>query len=184
MADEPDEQPARRKRRVVVGLVLSILVVGAVGFVVLRADHARYRIVSEGMLPTLDAGDRIEIEETHDVVRGDIIVFRLPAAAREQGIPTVVKRVIGEPGDRVELIEGYVYINGRLLREPYVGHSRGKTEPFGAEVPTGCEAPKSGWPGCVVPSKHVFVMGDNRQASKDSRVYGPIAMSLIVGRQA
>ena len=94
--------------------------------------------------------------------RGDVIVIEPPAG---NGAIPLIKRVIGLPGERVEVHRGRVYINGVLLEESYV-HARDNSE----------------MPAVVVPPLHVFVMGDNRGASNDSRSFGPIPIDTIVGR--
>ncbi len=102
----------------------------------------------------------------HSVHRGDVVVFTRPP-----GVPStdadLVKRVIGLPGETVRASGGVVYINNRALTEPYVATACDGTRDFG---PT------------TVPAGDVFVMGDNRCDSLDSRIFGPIATSTIVGR--
>ena len=92
-----------------------------------------------------------------------------------------MKRVIGRPGETVTFRDGQVQIDDRPLNEPYLEDGV-TTTPSGETVPPGCGAPAGGEPGCVVPPGTVFMMGDNREASKDSRVFGPIKQDTIVGR--
>jgi signal peptidase I len=105
--------------------------------------------------------------------RGDIVVIDPPDDfAISPGVP-FIKRVIGLPGDRVELRDGKVLINGTALDEPYVftqGGERQPTEPTGGA---------STW---LVPSGQLLVMGDHRGASADSRVFGPVDISHVLGR--
>lgn len=105
-------------------------------------------------------------------VRGDIIVFDPPATwSGANGVP-FIKRVIGLPGDHVQLRDGKVYVNGDPLDEPYIFTSDGaRTEP----APGG----PAEW---LVPAGELFVMGDHRDQSADSRTFGPIEMSHVVGR--
>ncbi|MEK4418464.1 signal peptidase I [Bacillus sp. FSL K6-0268] len=77
-----------------------------------------------------------------------------------------VKRVIGKPGDSIEIKDGYVYRNHKKIKEPYI------KEPMNALI-------KDQW---VVPPNHIFVMGDNRNNSKDSREIGPIPIDHILGK--
>jgi signal peptidase I len=106
--------------------------------------------------------------------RGDIVVFDPPANWTEAtGVP-FIKRVIGLPGDHVELRDGAVYVNGTKLDEPYVfteDNVRQTTDP----TPGG----PSEW---LVPQGQLFVMGDHRQNSSDSRTFGPIEVSHVIGR--
>jgi signal peptidase I len=107
--------------------------------------------------------------------RGDIVVFDPPESwsAGGTGVP-FIKRVIGLPGDNVELRDGNVYVNGVELDEPYIFEQNGihqTTEPsIGGE---------SEW---VVPAGDILVMGDHREDSADSRTFGPIEIGHVIGR--
>jgi signal peptidase I len=90
------------------------------------------------------------------------VVVRLPSEGEEP----LIKRVVGLPGETVEIREGYVYIDGRLLEEPLISEP---TRAMGHEQ-------------TVVPPLHVFVLGDNRNHSNDSRSFGPVQIENIVGR--
>jgi len=105
--------------------------------------------------------------------RGDIVVLQPPEGFERGGTP-FIKRVIGVAGDRVELKDGLVYVNGVALDERYLfaaGGVRQATDPS----PGG----QTAW---LVPAGQVLVMGDHRQNSSDSRLFGPVAVSNIVGR--
>ncbi|MBU6328382.1 MAG: signal peptidase I [Acidobacteria bacterium] len=138
-----------------------------------------FYIPSPSMYPTLKNGDRVLVNKLsyklHDVNRGDIVVFERPASEADSMIPDLIKRVIGLPGDAVAFSDGHVFINGNQLAEPYLPAGVTTTSEF---APNHCtlEAP------CVVPRGDVWVMGDNRSDSKDSRYFGPIPESSIVGR--
>jgi len=94
--------------------------------------------------------------------RGDIVVLKRPGQADS---PDLVKRVIGLPGETIEVRAGTVYINGRALAEPYVVHE------------------DAGWlPPTRIPPGYVFVMGDNRTNSLDSRSFGPVAINSLLGK--
>lgn len=93
--------------------------------------------------------------------RGDIVAFRHEGDAR--GI--FIKRVIGLPGDRVTIDRGQVYVDGRKLAEPYVVHGDGRS-----------------FSDIAVPDRCVYVLGDNRAESEDSRFFGPVNDDLLVGR--
>lgn len=161
---------ARRRRRIAVEWV--VLVVGALAIALfLRAFlFQAFYIPSESMLPTLEVGDRVLVNKLsyrlHDVHRGDIVVFEAPPGQETATVKDLVKRVVGLPGETVEARDGNVYVDGRLLEEPYLP-SETRTEDF---------------PPTDVPPSSYFVMGDNRSASKDSRVFRAIPESSIVGR--
>lgn len=127
-------------------------------------------IPSSSMVSTLNIGDRVLVNKLsydfHDVNRGDIIVFERPAGEADSGITDLIKRVVGLPGDTVQGQNGQVLINGEPLDEPYLddGVTTGDFDPI--EVPEG----------------HLFMMGDNRGDSRDSRFFGPIEEDTIVGR--
>jgi signal peptidase I len=106
-------------------------------------------------------------------VRGDIVVFNPPEHWSEaNGVP-FIKRVIGLPGDTVEIRDGKVYVNGAALDEPYVYNDDGSHTTNPATPAT------NRW---VVPADELFVMGDHRDNSADSRTFGPIQISHVIGR--
>ena len=106
--------------------------------------------------------------------RGDIVVLDPPASwSGSSGVP-FIKRVIGLPGDEVELRNGVVYVNGTALPEPYVEHDAGVIE---TTDPTPGGA--SHW---LVPAGDLLVMGDHRQDSADSRTFGPVEIAHVLGR--
>jgi signal peptidase I len=129
-----------------------------------------FYIPSPSMVPTLKVKDRVLVNKLsyhlHDIHRGDVVVFKKPPHGVDPNIKDLIKRVIGLPGDTVEGRNGHVYINGRLLDEPYL--------PSG--VVTDRFAP------ITVPKGQIWVMGDNREDSADSRVFGTISEKLVVGR--
>lgn len=104
--------------------------------------------------------------------RGQVVVFQPPETVTDRTEP-FIKRVIGIGGDTVEVRDGQVFVNGVALDEPYLFHSAA-----GAAEATVASDP-SRW---VVPEGELFVMGDHRQASEDSRIFGPIPVSSVIGR--
>ncbi len=180
---KPDK-PRKGTARVVLEWVALIAVALVIAFVIKSFLFQAFYIPSESMTPTLQVGDRVLVNklsyDLHDVNRGDLIVFEAPPLARSADIEDLVKRVVGLPGDTVTGDgQGGILINGRELDEPYL--PKGVRTTF-TDVAPGCGAPPGGEPGCVVPKGHLFMMGDNREASKDSRVFGPINEDSIVGR--
>ena len=168
-----------------------------------------FRIPSESMENTLLVGDYLLVDKLHfgsdgfwghflpyrKVKRGDIVVFHYPIHPSEH----FVKRVIGIPGDRVRMIDGRVYVNGKLTIEPYARYSRpndgGIEARFRDDFPR-TDLPVAGLNGAwwlemrkmvdegqlIVPEDNYFVMGDNRDDSLDSRYWGFVPGQNIVGR--
>lgn len=132
-----------------------------------------FRIPSESMNPTLVEGDRVLVNKLsyrlHDINRGDVIVFeRPPTLEARPGEPEdLIKRVVGLPGDTLVARDGALFVDGRRLREPYL--------PAGTST-TNLDQP------VTLDDDEVFVMGDNRTNSQDSRVFGPIETDTVVGR--
>ena len=145
-----------------------------------------YRVPTPSMANTVKAGERVLIDRTvyhyRSIRRGDIIAFRGPQAVDHI---VLLKRVIGLPGDTLSLKDGLVYVDGKLLDEPYLRSSDGsvtQTLPassFGGPV---SDAPWTLARPYTVPAGHYFMMGDNRMDSYDSRYWGPIARSDVIGR--
>jgi signal peptidase I len=151
-----------------------------------------FRIPSGSMIPTLEIGQRVLVDRVSyrfsDPDRGDIIVFHPPAGADselcgaehpgDQPCPretsgrsdtNFIKRVVGLPGDRLKVIEGSVYIDGRRRREPFA-----RLDP-GCLI---CNLPRE----ITVPKGEYYLMGNNRGESEDSRVWGPVPKRWIIGR--
>jgi len=180
-------KPTKTTRRVIGEWVVLIVAALAIAFLIKTFLFQAFYIPSESMVPTLDVGDRVLVNKLsydfHDVHRGDIVVFDAPPLARSNDIKDLVKRFIGVPGETVTYPgDGHLYINGRLLKEPYLPKGTRTVVDSNPHVPPGCGAPADGQPGCKVPAGHIFVMGDNRPASKDARFFGSINESSIVGR--
>jgi signal peptidase I len=123
------------------------------------------RVYGSSMEPNLHTDQRLVVEKVtyrlHSPRRGDVVVIRMP----ERGPELLIKRVIGLSGETIEVREGTVYINGQPLEEAYL-----------VRKTTGTYGPST------VPEGHVFVMGDNRGASNDSRIFGAVPLERVVGR--
>lgn len=165
------------------GVEWVAVIVGAlvVALVVKTFLFQAFYIPSESMEPTLEKGDRVLVNKLsydfHDVRRGDVIVFQLSdEEVGQDGIRDLIKRVIGLPGDTIETREGAVYVNDRRVEEPYLDKGTITGDPSVSSNPS--------IPRQVVPDGHVFVLGDNRDNSADSRypARGPIPLGDIVGR--
>ena len=193
VAQVAEREPERRPsflRELVVLVITALLIAVGVKTVVAQAFY----IPSGSMLPQLQVGDRIVVSKLayhlHDPHRGDIVVFDAPIGPNAKAKTTdalplrivrgllqsvgvaapstdeFVKRVIGLPGETVEGHGGHVFVDNRELVEPYLppGTISGDFAPV------------------VVPKGRLWVMGDNRQNSADSRVFGAISKNLVVGR--
>lgn len=198
LGDHPPEQPAdaaaepRRSQQASFWREFPILVLVALTVAVLIKSFLvqAFYIPSGSMEPTLLPGDRVLVNKLAyrlgEPVRGDIVVFDSPFSNRgeDRSLPRVVvrnvaealgiatpasefiKRVIALPGDTVEIDDGLVFVNGELLEEPYLSPERSLAD-LDPEV---------------VPAGHLFVLGDNRTRSQDSRVFGPVPLDEVVGK--
>ena len=192
----PSRRKTPKKPSLVRTLIEWVLVVGgslAFALLIQTFVFQPFRIPSTSMYPTLKVGDRIVVNklsyDVHDVHRGDVVVFTRPRCDTS-GSPTwancgivgdfddLVKRVIGLPGDKLYIARSRVYVDGRPLGEPYVR----KGAVTLAQPPYGCGFSGTVDKPYVVPKGMVFVMGDNRGNSLDSRCFGPIPQRTIVGR--
>lgn len=144
--------------------IIETLILAVVLFFGINAVSARVRVDGFSMRPTLDDGEFVLVSKLNyklsNVQRGDIIVFHYPMDPEQE----LIKRVIGLPGDRIEVNEGIVYVNGQALEEPYI-----------AAPP----AYSSQW---NVPEDRLFVLGDNRNDSSDSHSWGFLPFENVVGK--
>ncbi|MGH9086602.1 MAG: signal peptidase I [Acidimicrobiales bacterium] len=176
---EPGAGPTgRRSGRWLVEWAVIVVVAVVVAFVVRTFVAQTYYIPSTSMYPTLKTGERIVVDKlAYDfgsIHRGDIVVFKRPPAENCGGkpVPDLVKRVIGLPGNVISARGGQVYVTGKELPEPWLPHaSTTYTTPgtFLAHPYT-------------VPAGDYFMMGDDRRISCDSRSWGPVERSYVVGK--
>ncbi len=183
--DEAVDDGSAGKKQTRWWVELLVVVVGAVliAFLLRAFVVATYSIPSGSMEPTLMVGDRIVVDKLsyhlHGVGTGDIVVFSTPAEENCEGPPVtdLVKRIIGLPGQTVSLFEGRVFIDDKPLPEPWLPPAvRAETYPGPSLAPYSLHHPFR------VPNGDVYVMGDNRPESCDSRYWGPIHESTIVGK--
>jgi signal peptidase I len=185
------EPPSRSQlaKEIPLLIILAILIAFLVKTFVAQAFY----IPSGSMIPQLNIGDRVVVSKVsydlHDPRRGDVVVFDAPPNAPgalaedkhsggfirnvfeaigvlQPSTEEYIKRVIGLPGETVEGRNGHVYINGQELAEPYLAPSVITSE----------------FPLVTVPKDSLWVMGDNRTNSSDSRVFGTIKRDTVVGR--
>jgi signal peptidase I len=125
------------------------------------------KVEGTSMMPSLDDQERIFINKfvyrIEAIQHGDIVVFRYPRDPAK----SFIKRVIGVAGDRVRIVDGHVYLNGKMLVEDYVPHVYQDDRSY---------------PDVIVPPDTYFVLGDHRSLSNDSRDFGPVDASYIYGK--
>jgi signal peptidase I len=172
----PEPSPTRRTNsgaRAVLDWVIVVAVALSVAFVVRTFVLAHFVVEGSSMFSTLETGDRVFVNKLsyrlHDPNRGDVVVLHQITGASERDL---IKRVIGLPGETVEVRNCTVLIDGRVLNEPYLDPT--------VVTPTDCGGDYTS--AGPVPENHVFVMGDNRGGSQDSRVIGPVNEDDLVGR--
>ena len=154
--------------------IVETLVLTLVIFLVIQNFVAQpYRVQQQSMEHTLEPDQYVLVDKLtaqfDDYKRGDIVVFQPPAAwAQNDGTP-FIKRVLAVAGDTISIHDGGVYVNGIALDEPYIFDNQ-ETQPTGD---------RSTW---VLGPGELFVMGDHRANSADSRVFGPIGTKDVIGR--
>ncbi|NPV07331.1 MAG: signal peptidase I [Anaerolineae bacterium] len=164
---EPGPAEAGEERRgSLLQEVLETILLGVVLFVAMRSVLQSTRVISRSMVPTLQEGQYLLVNKLAyrigDVSRGDIAVFRSP----QDPELILIKRVIGLPGEEILISEGGVFVNGEQLVEPYLA--------------PGSSA--SVWGPVVLGPDQYLMLGDNRNNSNDSRFFGPVSRSAIIGK--
>jgi signal peptidase I len=186
MAGPADAGPAgagpqrrRRWRRALAETAIIILVAVLLAGLVRTFAFQTFYIPSSSMVPTLGVYDRILVQKAfftwRDVREGDIVVFTHPPLDHCPGPQEgdLVKRVIALPGQTIYSSGNSIYVNGRLLAEPYLPHY----DPLGPPITdAGSQHPYR------VPPGEFYVLGDNRADSCDSRYWGPVKGSSMVGK--
>lgn len=144
--------------------VVETLILSVILFAGINAVSARIRVDGASMEPSLQSGEFVIVNKLaymfSDPAIGDVIVFHFPRDPDQE----YIKRIIGLPGDRVEVREGKVYVNGQILNEDYIAAS---------------PIYETSWD---VPSDSLFVLGDNRNNSSDSHNWGPVPIDYVIGK--
>ena len=177
---------------------LVVIVLLAIGLALLIQAYVvkPYQIPSPSMVPTLEVGQRVLVNRfiyhLHDPAVGDIVVFHPPTGATgggpECGAPhpsdeactksgpnesdqNFIKRIVAGPGDKLAIKDGHPVVNGKEAQESFIN----PCNPSTASVPCNLKKP------IKIPPDDYFMMGDNRGRSDDSRLWGPIPKSWIIG---
>jgi signal peptidase I len=170
-----ENQPpkTRSRARTVLEWLIVVAIAVLISLLVRTYVFQTFSIPSGSMEPTLLIGDRIVVSklsvEFGTIHRGDILVFKAPPAVRSDcgdDVADLVKRVIGLPGDHLTSKGNTIYVNGQPLKQPWT-HDEPISRPIGK---------------VTVPANHYFMMGDNEPGSCDSRYWGSIPRSSIIGK--
>jgi signal peptidase I len=175
------------KRRIVKEYAEAIITALVLALVIRAYVIQAFKIPSGSMIPTLLIGDHILVNKFiygtkipfsdrrvlifKKPERGDIIVFKYPENPKKD----FIKRVMGTEGDVIEERNKTVYVNGKAILEPYVQHSD-------SSIRAGGNDPRDNFGPLIVPKGSVFVMGDNRDQSYDSRYWGFVDLNEIMGK--
>ena len=147
--------------------VRDIIISIAIAVVVIVFLYQPVKVEGTSMMPWLHDQERIFVNKFvyrfEDIRRGDIVVFRFPLDPTK----SYIKRVVGLPGDEIELVRGQLYINGRHVEEPYIRQDFQDL---------------STYPPVSVPADSYYVLGDHRNTSNDSRTWGTVGRDFIVGK--
>lgn len=147
----------------------DILISVAASFLIIMFLYQPVRVEGTSMQPQLRDQDRLFINKFayhfESISRGDVVVFHYPRDPEK----SYIKRIIALPGDRLDIEDGRVYVNGTRVQEPYVPRDYRDSRSV---------------PEIVVPPSEYFVMGDHRSISSDSRDFGPVERDLIYGKAA
>ena len=188
-ADRGTEETLRNPMRAIIRELIETAILAVLIFVSLQLSIQPYKVEGSSMEPALEEGEHLMVNKFvylnyqqrgilknvpfasegesdsahlfHPPRHGEIVVFKFPIDPSR----SFVKRVIGVPGDTIEIKDGRVFLNGELSHEPYVEHKGRRNM-----KPT------------VVPADSYFVMGDNRSASDDSRNWGAVPAENVIGR--
>jgi signal peptidase I len=176
VSDDPDQPiPVRKKRKkgnVWVEWIVVVAVAISAALLVRAFVLQQFAVEGDSMYSTLHSGDRVLVNKLsyrlHDPRRGDVVVLK---TIEQVGEKDLIKRVVALPGETVEYRQCVLLVDGVVVVEPYLDPD--------VVFPSHCGADQS---ALVVPNESVFVMGDNRAGSKDSRDLGAISYDDLIGR--
>src|ERR1700694_2703435 len=168
---QPPAPPQSTRQKSFLRDTLEIVFLALVLYVVIQYAVPTVHVVGSSMYSTLHDNDLLVASKIsyklHQPQRGDIIVFKPPDEASRD----FIKRIIGLPGERIRIANSVVYINGRVLNEPYLPERWTYNNNW----------PQSGQDQLIPPDQY-FVMGDNRNHSSDSRTFNFIDLTFILGK--
>jgi signal peptidase I len=167
--DVPPEPSTARRSSGWTLWVRDLLFSAAASLLIITFLYQPVRVEGTSMLPRLEDQDRLFINKFvyrfSAIEHGDVVVFHYPLDQQK----SYIKRIIAVPGDRLRIDRGQVYVNGKLLSEPYIPEEFRDVRSYDA---------------IVIPRDEFFVMGDHRSISSDSREFGPVKRELIYGKAA
>lgn len=177
--DVPEPSPKRKASKSLLRELLETLLLTLVLFGIAHFSLQNFKVDGISMLPTLQSGELILVDKIsyrfHAPARGDIIVFKYP----EDPTRDFIKRVIALPGDSIaiKMVSGvyHVFVDGKMLSEPYINEAPDTAYPPSCAVAATCKPER-------VQAGHLFVMGDNRTQSFDSRAWGELPLGNVIGR--
>lgn len=164
----------KSRKLLIAGLLLAVIMILSLSVVFIKENVFKaYKLPSKSMEPTLLAGDHLIADRSQSARspnRGDLIVFESPIDASKE----FIKRVVAIGGDTIEIRNKEFWLNGKAVKEPYIIHQEVAVIPAtqGTRDNLGLQ---------VIPADSYFVMGDNRDRSYDSRIYGAVAKNKVKG---
>jgi len=156
----------------VMEILETIAFVGSIFIVIYLFIMQPNQVKGSSMVPSLTEGDYIFTSKItykfREMKRGDVVVFRSPTNPDIE----FIKRIIGLPGDEIMVNDAKVYLNNSIIPENYIN----------SETPLVNNGFLQEGVAITVPPEHIFVMGDNREVSSDSRIFGPVPISNLIGQ--
>lgn len=181
-AEEAPNNPKNKVKSETLEWVKAIAIALVLVFVIRWLLFAPYMVDGSSMQPNFHDGERVIVNKILYDIRApkkdEVIVFKVPSEDNKE----FIKRVIALPGDTVKVEADEVTVNGEVIEEPYIQDVLDQAHANGETYNNNTNFPNPTFPDGTVPEGHVFVMGDNRPNSKDSRMIGYVPYSDITGR--
>ncbi|CAM3436809.1 MULTISPECIES: signal peptidase I [Saccharibacillus] len=181
-SEDAPKNPKNKVKSETLEWIKAIAIALVLVFVIRWLLFAPYMVDGESMHPNFQDGERVIVNKILYDIRAphkdEVIVFKVPSEDNKE----FIKRVIALPGDTVKVEGDDVMVNGKLIEEPYIQGVLDEAHNNGETYNNNTNFPNPNFPDGTVPADHVFVMGDNRPNSKDSRMIGYVPFSDITGR--